>query len=88
MPPYLRVLNDTRDLRLGETRLTVRTAREGNGCRAHAYFAAAEGEVQVDSLYSESRYSFLPPFRKLEAVTVNGHRPPGGDVVHLRLRAR
>jgi hypothetical protein len=45
-------------------------------------------EIQIDKIYSKAHKTFLPPFRKVDAITVFGQTVAGGDPVSRTYSAR
>jgi hypothetical protein len=45
-------------------------------------------ELKIDKIYSEAHKTFLPPFRKVDAVTISGKSVAGGDLVSRTYPAR
>ena len=66
----------------------VKIEKEGVGCRLVTYFKTEDKLLEVKSLYSESKKTFIPPFRKLLAVTVRGTDAQTGTAVAKTFTAR
>ena len=73
-------LDEVRELHVQEPRFVVRATRDALACTVRTTFESEEGAIAVDSLYSESRKTLLPPFRKLVSVTVNGRDQTQAEV--------
>lgn len=76
-------LTDVRELHVKEPYFVVRSAREGGACTVRARYPSEHGPVVVDRLYSETRKTFVPPFRRLVSVTIDG-TDEHGRAVHLK----
>ncbi len=86
-------VNDLNDLKEvgGNTNLTVKVEKKNGVCSVRSYFPDAKDsgrEILVNSIYSESKKIFLPPFRKLVAVTIRGTAPLSGEAVERKFLAK
>lgn len=86
-------VNDLKELgsHLKNPYLTIRAEKSGNECEVSTYFSEQNNRdelIEVNSLYSESRKIFTPPFRKLIAVTVRGVEVDSGLKVEKKYVAR
>ena len=86
-------VNDLSELgaKIENPNLTVKVEKENGGCRIVSYFPDVEQKgkvIEVASLYSESKKTLLPPFRKLLAVTVRGKLPGSGEAIQRRFVSR
>ena len=81
-------LNDLRELKsdLKEPVLSVRSIGKNAPCEVEATvrLGPSDGEriIRITSIYSESRKTFWPPFRKLTSITLVGVDVPTGE--HVR----
>ena len=64
----------------------VKSKKIGTACDATVEMQLGPSDknrrVKIDSIYAESTKTILPPFRKLQALTINGKDLKSGDVVH------
>lgn len=69
-------VNDLKELRqdLGTPLLSVETKTQGDGCDVEAYIVLGPSDqnrrLHLETIYTESKTSFLPPFRKVVSVTL------------------
>lgn len=69
---------------LEKVQFNVVAKRDGQGCKLETFFPLGPSDhnvtMRVKNIYVESEFTFLPPFRKVKAITLNGeyaktHRP-------------
>lgn len=91
---FLMTINDLRELRhdLGSPSLEVIAEKSNGRCAVYAFMKMGPSDqnrlLRLESLYTESRTSLLPPFRKVVAVTVHGFDAKSGSPVSHRYPAR
>jgi len=86
-------VNDLKELgtKIAHPHLLVKAEKSGSKCQIESFFPdekAAGQWIQVNSLFSESKKTFTPPFRKLLAVTIRGLEPETGEQVERKFVAR
>jgi hypothetical protein len=82
-------VNDLKELNTKADRMAVKVEKDKGGCRIAGYFPDEKNKlIEVDSIYSESKKTLMPPFRKLLAVTIRGTAPDSGEAVQRRFTAR
>lgn len=86
-------VNDLKELNtnIEHPYMTVKVEKIGLECKVASYFPDEEKAgnlILVSSIYSESKKTFIPPFRKLMALTFRGTAPESGQAVQRKYRAR
>jgi len=84
-------VNDLKELdaKIDHPHLIVKVKNNDEGCQVVSYFPDDHNQgklIAVSSIYSESRKTFLPPFRKLLAITIRG--TASGEAVQRTYVAR
>ena len=90
---YVRI-NDLKEVKndLPDPRLHVELQSEGTTCAVDARIQLGPSDqgrvLKVESIYSEAKKTFLPPFRKLIAVTLRGVDAKTGENVERRYQGK
>lgn len=82
-------INELKELQtdLRQPHLNVRVVKKGAECTVAAYFRDQNEQlIRVNSIFSESKKTFLPPFRKVLAVAIRG--TASGEAVERKFLAR
>ncbi|NJM09884.1 MAG: hypothetical protein HC883_03050 [Bdellovibrionaceae bacterium] len=95
---FLLKVNDLKELStdfekpyLVEPHLVVRSEKVHGLCRVACYFPDKQKDgklIKVNSLYSESKKTFRPPFRKLLALTIRGLEEGTAHPIEQKYTAR
>jgi hypothetical protein len=82
-------LNDVKELNnAADAKLTVTANRESKDCDVSGILKVGDEPIELTSIYSHARKTMLPPFRKLNYITLKGTSLDGSDKIERKISAR
>jgi hypothetical protein len=88
-------INDLKELQtdLKSFRMEISAARTSSGdCHAHAFVTLGPSDLnrtlQLEKIISRSKKTFLPPFRKIESITLEGKDIKSGALTKRTYQGR
>lgn len=71
------------DPSLKSTDVVIRTLKKGSKCLVEGVvgLGSPQEKMRLESIYSESKKTIFPPFRKVESVTLTGFTLAGGEKI-------
>lgn len=90
---YVRI-NDLKEVNadLHDPRLSVVTQKSAHGCQVHSYLTLGPSDknitIDLQSIYSESAKTMMPPFRRVLSITLNGTNVATGEKISRKYLAK